>query len=187
MNEPRPLAALETDAGLRPDDPGYAGRTRYTQLEYQALLDNASIGIAFTRDKRFFLCNAKFAEMIGYEARELIGQSGELVYPSHESYQALGRIAIPLLTEGKQHDIEWELRRKDSTTFLCRIIAKSLDPQNPQHGTVWIAEDITERRRHADEVARLAREQQAILGTASVGIVFIQDRRIVRCNRRYEE
>jgi diguanylate cyclase (GGDEF)-like protein/PAS domain S-box-containing protein len=187
MNEPRPLAALETDAGLRPEDAGYAGRTRYTQLEYQALLDNASIGIAFTRDKRFFLCNAKFAEMLRYEARELIGQPGELVYPSHDSYQALGRIAIPLLTEGKQLDIEWELRRKDGTAFLCRIIAKSLDPQNPQHGTVWIAEDITERRRHADEVARLAREQQAILGTASVGIVFIQDRRIVRCNQRYEE
>jgi len=187
MNEPRPLTPIDSDAGLRLDDAGYAGRTRYTQLEYQALLDNASIGIAFTRDRRFFLCNAKFAEMLGYEARELIGQSGELVYPSYESYQALGRIAVPLLGAGKQLDIEWELKRKDGTTFLCRIIAKSLDPQNPQHGTVWIAEDITERRRHADEVARLAREQQAILGTASVGIVFIQDRRIVRCNRRYEE
>ena len=52
---------------------------------------------------------------------------------------------------------------------------------------MWIVEDITERRRHADEVARLLREQEAILGTASIGIVFVKDRRIVRCNRRYEE
>jgi diguanylate cyclase (GGDEF)-like protein/PAS domain S-box-containing protein len=188
VNEPRPLRELrDGDAGLRIEEPGYAGRTRYTQLEYQALLDNASIGIAFTRERRFFLCNAKFAEMFGYEPKDLIGRSGEIVYTSAESYEALGRIAIPLLTAGKQLDVEWEVKRKDGSTFLSRIIAKSLDAENAQHGTVWIAEDITERRRSADEVARLVREQEAILGTASIGIVFIQDRRIVRCNKRYEE
>ncbi|HUQ75038.1 MAG TPA: PAS domain S-box protein [Burkholderiales bacterium] len=193
MSEPAPLreiAQVVADAGvagLRAEEPGYAGRTRYTQLEYQALLDNASIGIAFTRERRFFLCNAKFAEMLGYEPQDLIGRPGEIVYTSAESYHALGRIAVPLLTAGKQVDLEWELRRKDGSTFLCRIIAKALDAQNMQHGTVWIAEDITERRRQADDVARLAREQEAILGTASIGIVFVQNRRIVRCNKRYEE
>ena len=90
MNEPRPLTPFDSQAGVRAEEPGYAGRTRYTQLEYQALLDNASIGIAFTRDRRFFLCNARFAEMFGYEARELIGHSGEIVYASRESYEALG-------------------------------------------------------------------------------------------------
>src|SRR6185295_15508004 len=66
-------------------------------------------------------------------------------------------------------------------------IAKAIDAANTQQGTVWIVEDITERRRQADEVSRLLREQEAILGNASIGIVFIKDRRIVRCNRRYEE
>src|SRR4051812_11308633 len=108
-------------------------------------------------------------------------------YTTRESYEAPGRTARPLPARGQQLAMEWELRRKDGSTFLCRIIAKALDAQNPKHGTVWIAEDITEKRRHADEVVRLVREQEAILGTASIGIVFIQDRRIVRCNKRYEE
>jgi diguanylate cyclase (GGDEF)-like protein/PAS domain S-box-containing protein len=166
---------------------GYAGRTRYTQLEYEALLANASIGIAFTRDRRFFLCNPKFAEMLGWQPEEMIGQSGEIVYPSRESYAALGQIAVPILSSGRQLDVEWELRRKDGSTFLGRVVAKAIDPSNTQQGTVWIVEDITERRRQADEVSRLLREQEAILGTASIGIVFIKERRIVRCNRRYEE
>jgi diguanylate cyclase (GGDEF)-like protein/PAS domain S-box-containing protein len=190
VTEPLPLREItEAAAGMRGADaaPGYAGRTRYTQLEYQAILDNASIGIAFTRDRRFFLCNAKFAEMLGYAPQELVGKPGEVVYVSRESYEALGRIAVPLLAAGRQLDVEWEIRRKDSSTFVARIIAKAIDADNTQHGTVWIAEDITQRRRHADEVARLVREQEAILGSASIGIVFIQDRRIVRCNRRYEE
>ncbi|HEY8249437.1 MAG TPA: EAL domain-containing protein [Burkholderiales bacterium] len=188
MNDPKPLRSFVEPADARVADPGaYAGRTRYTQLEYEALLANLSIGIAFTRERCFFLCNPKFAEMFGYESSELIGMPGEAVYPSRESYLALGQIAAPVLSAGRQLDLEWEVRRKDGSTFLCRLVAKSIDPANPQHGTVWIVEDITDRRRHADEIARLLREQDAILGTASVGIVFVRDRRLVRCNRRYEE
>ena len=190
MNEPRPLRDLaDAAAGLRAESPpaSYAGRTRYTQLEYEALLANASIGIAFTRERRFFLTNPRFAEMFGYGPEELIGQPGEAVYPSRESYAALGQIAVPILSAGRQLDLEWEMRRKDGSTLLCRMIAKAIDAQNTQSGTVWIVEDITEKRRQVDEVTRLLREQEAILGTASIGILFVKDRRIVRCNRRYEE
>ncbi len=187
MNDPKALRSFAAEPPAGDSTTAYAGRTRYTQLEYEALLANVSIGIAFTRERRFFLCNPKFAEMFGYERDELIGMPGEAMYPSRESYLALGQIASPILSAGRQLDIEWEVRRKDGSSFLCRLIAKAIDPANPQSGTVWIVEDITERRRHADEIARLLREQEATLGTASVGIVFLKDRRIVRCNRRYEE
>jgi diguanylate cyclase (GGDEF)-like protein/PAS domain S-box-containing protein len=185
MNDRRelPSAIPDVEATL----PGYAGRPHDAQLEYKAILANASIGIAFTRDRRFTLCNPKFAEMLGWKAEELIGQSGEVVYPSRESYEALGAIAIPVLSAGRQLDVEWEVRRKDGSTFLCRIIAKAVSAREPQRGTVWIAEDITGRKRHADEVARLLREQEAILDTASIGICFVRERRVVRCNRRLEE
>ena len=185
MNDPAPLRSIES--ALEAVQASHAGRTRYTQLEYEALLANASIGIAFTRERRFFLCNPKFAEMFGYGPDQLIGQPGEIVYPSPESYAALGQLAVPILSSGRQLDLEWEMQRKDGATFLCRMVAKAIDAENTQQGTVWIVEDITERRRHADVAARLLREQDAILGTASVGVVFLRDRRIVRCNRRYEE
>jgi PAS domain S-box-containing protein len=165
----------------------YAGRTRFTQLEYEAVLANASIGIAFTRDRKFFLCNPKFAEMFGWLPEELIGQPGEVVYPSDGSYEALSRIAVPVLAAGKQLDLEWEVRRKDGSTFLARMIAKAISSADPRRGTVWILEDVTSAKRHGDEVARLLREQEAIFDTASIGIAFVRDRRIVRCNQRYEQ
>jgi diguanylate cyclase (GGDEF)-like protein/PAS domain S-box-containing protein len=188
-NDPAPQERAEGPGIERAESPraGYAGRPRDAQLEYKAILANASIGIAFTRDRKFTLCNPKFAEMLGWKAEELIGQLGEVVYPSRESYEALGQIAIPVLAAGRQLDVEWEVRRRDGSTLLCRIIAKAVSAHEPQLGTVWIAEDITERKRHADEVARLLREQEAILETASIGIIFVRDRRIVRCNRRMEE
>jgi diguanylate cyclase (GGDEF)-like protein/PAS domain S-box-containing protein len=185
VTEPAPLRGVQGSAESPPAS--YAGRTRYTQLEYDALLANLSMGIAFTRERRFFLCNSRFAGMFGYGPDELIGQPGEVIYPSPDSYARLAEVAGPLISQGRQLDLEWELKRKDGSTFVARMIARALDEANPQHGTLWIVEDVTENRRRADEVARLLREQEAILATASIGIVFVKDRRIVRCNRRYEE
>ncbi len=180
---------IDAPATPRAESPpaAYAGRTRYTLLEYEAALANASIGIAFTRDRKFFLCNPKFAEIFGWAPNELIGRPGECVYPSRESYSALGAIAVPVLSNGRQLDLEWEMKRKDGTTFLARMIAKTINPDNPRHGTVWIIDDITERKRATDEMNRLLREQEAILQTVSAGILFVKDRRIMRCTRRFEE
>ena len=118
MNDPR-----ASEGSLEQPPASYAGHTRFTQLEYEAVLANAWIGIAFSRDRKFFLCNPKFAELFGWEADELIGQPGEVVYPSTESYEALARIAVPVLSAGKQLDLDWEMRRKDGSTFLARMIA----------------------------------------------------------------
>ncbi len=187
MNDLSPFEDSVPPPGVESPPAGYAGRPRDAQLEYKAILANASIGIAFTRDRKFTLCNPKFAELLGWQAGELIGQPGDVVYPSRESYEAMGAIAIPLLGAGRQLDVEWELRRKDNSTFLARVIAKAVSVSDTQKGTAWIVEDITERKRHADQVARLLREQEAILDTASIGIIFVRDRHIVRCNRRMEE
>ncbi len=145
----------------------YAGRTRFTQLEYEAVLANASIGIAFTRERKFFLCNPKFAEMFGWQPEELIGQPGELVYTSRESYEALGRIAVPLLSAGKQLDLDWEMRRKDGSTFIGRMIAKAISTGDPRQGTVWIVEDVTEAKRARESLERAVAERTAELKAAN--------------------
>jgi diguanylate cyclase (GGDEF)-like protein/PAS domain S-box-containing protein len=181
MNE---RSALEDNL---PPPAGYAGRPRDAQLEYKAILANASIGIAFTRERKFTLCNPKFADMLGWQAGELIGLPGEVVYPSRESYEALGAIAMPLLSAGRQLDVEWEVRRKDGSTFMAHLIAKAVSPTDSQKGTVWIVEDITERKRAEEEMRRLLAEQQAITNNVMIGIAFLRERTIVRCNRRFEE
>ena len=44
--------------------------------------------------------------MFGYGPDELIGQPGEGIYASRESYAALGQSATPLLSQGQQLDVE---------------------------------------------------------------------------------
>ena len=250
--------------------------------------------------------------MFGYAPDELIGMPGEMVYPSRESYLALGQIATPMLSAGRQLDLEWEMRRKDGSTFLVphdrqgdrpgqhaaghgvdrrghhraaaprrrdgapaaraggdprhrvdrhrvrqgpphralqpalrgdvrlrrrasstasrprcstparksyeraesvyealargetarrvelrrrkdgstfwnRADGRAVDPQNPHKGSVWTVEDVTEQRRAEDELQRVLAEQQALLDNVVVGIAISRERKMVRCNRRFEE
>jgi len=67
------------------------------------------------------------------------------------------------------------------------MIAKALDAGNTQRGTVWIVEDVTERRRADERAQRAAAEQELILDNASVGIAFVRNRAIRRCNRFLED
>ena len=167
MSEPTSLswvARSETQAPAPAPSPGYGARSRQPQLEVEAILANAWIGIAFTRERRFFLCNPKFAEIFGWTPEELVGQPGEVVYPSRESYESLAKIAVPLLASGGQLDLEWELRRRDGGTVACRLIAKSINPANPSLGTVWIADEVGAQRREAETLSRLAQERDALNG-----------------------
>ncbi|GMV58882.1 MAG: hypothetical protein AMXMBFR72_19830 [Betaproteobacteria bacterium] len=121
--------------------------TEQARLQYEAMFKNASVGIAFTRDRVFQHVNPRFAEMLGWSPEELIGKPGGIVWPTPQDYAEIGRRYGPLLARGEGVDFEATIRRRDGTTFLGRMRARAIDPHNPAGGgTIWIVEDVTERR-----------------------------------------
>lgn len=129
-----------------------------TRLQHTAILERASIGIAFTRDSRFVQANPFFERMFGWPPGELTGQSGALVWPSVDDHREIGELAGPLLSSGLPFEIERRMRRRDGSFFWCRLLAQAVDPSEPgRGGTIWIAEDVTERRR-LDEALAAARD-----------------------------
>ena len=157
-----------------------------TLLEYQAILENASVGILFTRDRKVVRCNPRFTEIYGWTGSELVGQPGSLFYLSTEDYEAIGRQAGPILSSGQLLDIETHMRRKDGSAVLCRLRARAIDPTDNHAGTIWIIEDVTAQRQEQARLAELLQRQQAILENASVGILFTRNGLIVHCNPRME-
>ncbi|MCU0939702.1 MAG: PAS domain-containing protein, partial [Burkholderiaceae bacterium] len=71
------------------------------RLEYQAMLTNASIGIAVTRDNRFALANPRMEAMCGWPRGGLVGQPGRVVWPSDADYAEVGQLVGPLLAQGR--------------------------------------------------------------------------------------
>jgi PAS domain S-box-containing protein len=117
------------------------------RLEYGAILENASVGIAFTRNQRFVLANPRFEQMFGWSRGEIDGKPGAIVWCDDEDYAHIGRIAGPVLARGEPVDFERLMRRKDGTLFACHLRGRAIDSVNPAAGgTIWITEDVTERR-----------------------------------------
>jgi diguanylate cyclase (GGDEF)-like protein/PAS domain S-box-containing protein len=156
-------------------------------LDQRALLDNASVAILFTRERRVQRCNRRAEELFGYAPGELVGQPGMVFYPDAEAYGAIGREAGPVLARGEAFTTELQLARRDGTLIWCRLLAKAVDPQATGEGTIWIAEDITDSRHASESLGRLLRELSTIFDTASVGIAYTRERVFLRCNRKQEE
>jgi diguanylate cyclase (GGDEF)-like protein/PAS domain S-box-containing protein len=160
---------------------------RKTLLEQQAILENAAVGILFSKDGVIQECNIRCAEMLGYSRDELEGAASVIVYPSEAAFIALGQDAGPLLSQGRAFQTEVQLRRKDGTLFWARAYGRAIDPLHTGDGTVWIMEDINEHRLDEEKLRRMLLEQQAILDNASVGILFSKSQVMMSCNARMAE
>ena len=136
--------------------------TERSRLEREAILANASIGIAVTRDRAFVLANRHFEHMFGWADGTLTGQPGRVVWASDAAYREVGQSVGPRLARGETVESEHRMARRDGSTFLARVRASPIDPARPQAGgTVWIVEDITERRQFEQALARARDDAEA--------------------------
>ena len=71
-----------------------------TLLKYEAILNNASVGIAFTKDRAFQHANRAFEELFAWSPGELVGQSGMAVWGTPEEYAEVGSVVGPVLAQG---------------------------------------------------------------------------------------
>lgn len=171
---------------LNPSQPD-AAQSRQMQLEYHALLDNITLGIAFVRDGCFLHCNARLGEMFGWPADQLAGQPASLLHPSAQDWAAFSARAATALGTGQTLDAELLLQRRDGSSFWGRLRANALAPSWPGLGEIYCIEDITERRAADASAHRLLLEHQAILDNVSLAITFTRKRRFLHCNQRFSE
>jgi diguanylate cyclase (GGDEF)-like protein/PAS domain S-box-containing protein len=166
-------------------NPGMEGNS--TLLELRAILENATVGILFSKSRHLVRANPLCAQMFGYTVEEMIGLPGRALYPSDEVYASVGLEAGPALAGGQPFRTELEMARKDGSRFRCRLSAKAVNPQRPQAGTIWIMEDVTADYQTEQLVLNSLAEHQMIFDNAAVGIMYVEDRVVVRCNRKLEE
>ena len=114
------------------------------RLEHAVIFQNASVGIALTRDRRIVQANALAERMFGWRPGQLAGQVASVVWKDHAELSELLEVhsaAVPGPV------LEREMRRRDSSLFWCRVRAQMVNPGDPsQGGTIWVFEDITEER-----------------------------------------
>ncbi|HWP18209.1 MAG TPA: PAS domain S-box protein [Burkholderiaceae bacterium] len=133
-----------------------------SRAEYQAILDNAPVGIAVVQDGRFEQANAKLEHMLGWETGTLTGLPVSAIWPSEEEFQAVRARAAEALARDERVDIEHEMARRDGSRFWSRMRASRIDDGHlERRSTLWILEDVTETRRTARDLAIAKEEAEA--------------------------
>src|SRR2546427_129135 len=129
-------------------------------MDYRTAFDLAPIGLVLSRDRLMVDCNQQVLAMFGAHKDELIGQSFEVLYPTHDEFERTGqRIVASLDTQGWYAD-ERVMKRSSGELFWCHVSGRALVPHRPAqdwshcHATAIVASRwrhlhrVQSRRRH---------------------------------------
>jgi len=147
-----------------------------------AILENSTVGIALVRKRFIEWVNPQMADLFGIPQEEFQGAPTRIVYHDEETYQKVGNL-YTLIAQGKRASMEAQIRKGDGTPFWCRLEGNALDPAKPHEGSIWIFEDISERKR-AEEVLRASEERyRCLVENIDLGIALIdRQHRILATN-----
>jgi diguanylate cyclase (GGDEF)-like protein/PAS domain S-box-containing protein len=154
--------------------------------EQQLIFENAETGIVILRRRIIQRCNRRLTEILGYATDDLIGQSTRIYYPSEEAWLETGRKAYAAIAETGIYHGDTVFHRRDGTPLWCHITGSMINPADPDEGHIWLYEDVTEKRRASRAMDALLREQSLIFERAPLGIAFMRNRIIERCNPGFE-
>jgi PAS domain S-box-containing protein len=131
------------------------------------ILDNSPIGISFVAERVIRWANPRFHALFARPPGSITGLSTAVFYPDQTSFEKFGRLHYPQLSRGERVDVIWTMRRADGTDFFCRIIGQLLYPDRPQAGSIWLMEDVTERRLAEEASLAAVRLKREFMDTMS--------------------
>lgn len=109
----------------------------------ESVMAAAPVGIAFTRQGRFELVNAKFCRLTGRAQHELAAQPVAAVGLGEATLRRLWRRAHRAARAGQIWRGEWHLQRADGSRFWAALRACAANPSEPAQGLVWTVADIS--------------------------------------------
>jgi diguanylate cyclase (GGDEF)-like protein/PAS domain S-box-containing protein len=170
---------------------------RNSEELYRSTFQQAPVGIIHTTfGGRILRCNARFAELLGYAASELLGFTLEQITAPEDRSSSLN--VQEQLQRGSLDTFCWEKRyiRKDGSLTWAKVtMSVHRDSEGSALHLIVLVEDINALKA-AEE--HLAASQQALRSSeeryrstfeqAAVGIVHASfDGRFLRCNKRFAE
>jgi PAS domain S-box-containing protein len=130
-----------------------------TTSEREAILQSTLVGITYSVKRVHQWVNRRFAEMMGWEPEELIGQSSLAHFSGTSSWEDFAQYVYPVLAQGKPYSAEQRVTRRDGSQFWGELHGVAVDPSDLSKGAIWTLVDISARKQ-AEEDIRAALEKQ---------------------------
>ena len=131
------------------------------------ILENSTMGIYMVRDRIFQWTNSRLGEIFQIPVKDLQGVSTSILFPSDDKTERHDKL-YDTLGSGKNVDTSLQLKRGNGELFWCRFVGTALDPDRPNDGSVWMVEDITERRKLREKTRLLSHTIESLAECISI-------------------
>ncbi len=158
--------AAEIRAGRKRSTLAEAARIDMAR-ELEAIFSASLVGILLVRHGRIVNVNDCMCRMLGYSREEIIDGDIRIFFPSRASFRRFVQRYARELARRNLEQIEYTLRKKDSTLLTCLLSGQAITPSDLSRGVVWVVEDITRRKAVEMELEEARRQAEAASRTKS--------------------
>ena len=135
--------------------------------DYRTAFDLAPIGMVLSRNRLMLDCNQHLLDMFGASKEQLLGQSFEVLYPTHDEFERTGERIVASLNATGWYADERVMKRVDGARrgelFWCHVSGRALDPKQPHAAGIWSFEDLSSQRLLKADLTAREREIAALL------------------------
>ncbi len=136
-------------------------------LDYRTAFELAPIGMVLSQQRLMIDCNQQALAIFGATREQLVGQSFELLYPTHDEYERTGQRIVASLDAAGCYADDRVMKRIGGAhageLFWCHVAGRSIDPRQPHAAGIWTFQDLSSRRALKVDFTAREREIAALL------------------------
>ena len=156
-------------------------------LQQSVLLRSMGAGLAHVVGELVVQVNPVLSTMLGKPASEILGRPYESLFGTPAFWRQVRTDSADVLRAGGAYRVEARTRLDDGGLRVFDLSMRRVDRQRADLGVIVTVADISELRSQADRLQRAIAELGAVLENEAVGIAYLHEGRIRRCNRRMAE
>ena len=156
--------------------------------ERNIILDNATVGISLVRNRKQIWENKALRRLFGYSSEEMRSLPTRTYYRNKEEYEKLGREAYTMFAAGLPYHTDIVLRRADGSEVMVSLHGRAVNHENPQDGSIWIFDDITQRKEMEIALKQSEARFRQLFQLASIPLFYVgKDGRTLALNAKFTE
>jgi diguanylate cyclase (GGDEF)-like protein/PAS domain S-box-containing protein len=123
--------------------------------EQHAILNCATVGIAIVEDGRIIRANSELESMFGYPSGRIEGLQIVALHAVDDGEAWLSTVISAIASRGL-HDCDVTCRRRDGSSFWCRLAVRPFDQAGAANATIWVVQDISDRKQKEQAIEHAA-------------------------------
>jgi len=125
-----------------------------SEATLRSILSAAPIGICVLKDRKYASANRHWCETFGYTEDSILGKTTRMLYETEDEYNRVGRELYSHLSEKGCISVETRLRRVAGSLRDCVVTVAAVEPGDLSQGTIAVMNDVTDRKRGEEALAR---------------------------------